>query len=156
MPVRGLVSHIDLNVSDPTRSIPFYGRVLEHLGFERAWVEPPEGRVTLEDVQAGDRCGWHLRYADGAVLGIEVRPPALPPPRRAHERYAPGLDHLALHAASRADVDELHAVLVAAGVIVAEPPREYDYAPGYYAVAFDDPDGVRLEVVHDPTTNPSG
>ncbi len=37
---------------------------------------------------------------------------------------------------------------------VAEPPTTYDYAPGYYAVAFDDPDGIRLEVVYDPTTNP--
>jgi hypothetical protein len=37
---------------------------------------------------------------------------------------------------------------------VADPPAEYDYTPGYYAVAFDDPSGIRLEVVHDPSTNP--
>jgi catechol 2,3-dioxygenase-like lactoylglutathione lyase family enzyme len=51
-------------------------------------------------------------------------------------------------------VDSLYAALTAAGYHVAEPPREYDYAPGYYAVAFDDPDGVRIEVVHEPGSNP--
>ena len=29
-------------------------------------------------------------------------------------------------------------------------PGEYDYAPGYYAVFFYDPDGLKLEVVHQP------
>ncbi len=76
------------------------------------------------------------------------------PPRDRHERYAPGLDHLAFHAESRADVDGLEAALVDAGYTVAEPAREYDYTPGYYAVAFDDPSGIRLEVVHEPAANP--
>ena len=40
------------------------------------------------------------------------------------------------------------------GYRVDEPPRTYDYSPGYYAVGFDDPDGIRLEVVFDPATNP--
>lgn len=30
-------------------------------------------------------------------------------------------------------------------------PREYDYTPGYYAVFFYDPDGIKLEIVHRPT-----
>ncbi|HET6954483.1 MAG TPA: VOC family protein [Acidimicrobiales bacterium] len=139
---RGVISHVDLNVTDLEASIRFYALVLGHLGFERH--DLPDGR-----------CSWSLDYADGAVLGIEVRPPALPAPRDRHERYSPGLDHLAFHAASRADVDVLYEELVAAGHVVADPPTEYDYAPGYYAVAFDDPSGIRLEVVHDPTTNPS-
>ncbi|HEY3946869.1 MAG TPA: hypothetical protein VGL78_16710 [Solirubrobacteraceae bacterium] len=31
-----------------------------------------------------------------------------------------------------------------------ERAEEYGYAPGYYAVFFYDPDGVKLEVVHVP------
>ena len=154
MPTRGIISHIDLNVSDPARSIPFYARLLEYLGFQRFWVEPPAGREAPDAAMSTDRCGWWALYEDGAVFNIEIRPPAEPAPRTQHERYAPGLDHLAFHAASRADVDQLYALLVEAGVGVAEPPREYDYSPGYYAVALDDPDGVRLEVAHDPGTNP--
>jgi catechol 2,3-dioxygenase-like lactoylglutathione lyase family enzyme len=141
-------------VSDPARSIPFYARVLEHLGFQRFWVEPPEGRQMIDDAGATDRCAWWALYADGAVLNVEVRPPAEPGPQRRYERYAPGVDHLAFHAATRDEVDGLYRVLQAAGDEVAHPPREYDESPGYYAVAFDDPDGVRLEVVHDPNTNP--
>ena len=37
---------------------------------------------------------------------------------------------------------------------VADPPAEYDSTPGCYAVAFDDPDRIRLEVVHEPAANP--
>jgi catechol 2,3-dioxygenase-like lactoylglutathione lyase family enzyme len=154
VPLRGLVSHIDLNVSNPAQSIPFYSRVLEHLGFQRFWVEPAAGRVDVNAAESTDRCAWWVVYEGGAVFNIEVRPPSGPAPRSHHERYAPGLDHLAFHAASRDDVDALYALLASAGVVVCDPPREYDYSPGYYAVAFDDPDGVRLEVVYDPSTNP--
>ncbi|GIU89059.1 MAG: glyoxalase [Acidimicrobiia bacterium] len=141
MSTRGFISHLDLNVSEPEASLAFYGLVLEYLGFER------------HDI-GEDRAGWSLRYADGSVLGIEIRPPAEQSTRRRHERYSPGIDHLAFHAGSRDDVDGLYARLLAAGHAVADPPAEYDYSPGYYAVAFDDPSGIRLEVVHDPATNP--
>ena len=90
---------------------------------------------------------------DGVEFGIEVRPPRNTAPRSHHERYSPGIDHLAFHAESRSDVDGVFALLVEAGLPVADPPSEYDYSPGYYAVAFDDPDGIRLEVVYEPRAN---
>ena len=31
-----------------------------------------------------------------------------------------------------------------------DAPRQYDYLPGYYAVFFTDPDGLKLELVHVP------
>jgi len=31
-----------------------------------------------------------------------------------------------------------------------DEPAEYDYTPGYYAVFFADPDGIKLELVHEP------
>jgi hypothetical protein len=31
MPTRGLISHLDLNVSEPSRSLPFYALVLDYL-----------------------------------------------------------------------------------------------------------------------------
>jgi catechol 2,3-dioxygenase-like lactoylglutathione lyase family enzyme len=64
------------------------------------------------------------------------------------------IDHLAFHAENRADVDGVYGLLVEAGYEVADLPAEYDSTPGDYAVAFDDPDGIRLEVVHEPITNP--
>lgn len=141
MATSGFPSHLDLNVTDPPRSIAFYDLVLGRLGYERHDLGP-------------DRAGWSLMMGGGAVFGIEVRPPRGPSPRDRHERHAPGIDHLAFHAASRTEVDRLAEALVRAGHPVADPPAEYDYTPGYYAVAFDDPDGIRLEVVHEPTANP--
>ncbi|MGI9604233.1 MAG: VOC family protein [Acidimicrobiales bacterium] len=141
MAIRGMISHLDLNVSDPGRSIPFYGLVLEHLGLRR-----------LEE--SADRATWAQQLEGGTWWGIEVRPPRNPAPRQHHEREAPGIDHLAFHADSRDDVDALYDLLVAAGHPVADPPAVYDYSPDYYAVAFDDPDGIRLEVVYEPIANP--
>jgi len=36
------------------------------------------------------------------------------------------------------------------GATILDAPAEYDYTPGYYAVFFADPDGLKLEVVHEP------
>ncbi len=141
MAIRGPLSHLDLNVSDPGASIRFYGVVLEALDYRREDVSPTCVR-------------WHLDLGGGAMWAIEIRAPREPAPRDHHERYSPGIDHLAFHAASRADVDAIADEVRAGGYAIADPPSEYDYAPGYYAVAFDDPDGIRIEIVHDPTTNP--
>ena len=36
------------------------------------------------------------------------------------------------------------------GAEIESEPREYDYAPHYYAVFFRDPSGIKLELVHSP------
>lgn len=141
MPVRGFPSHLDLNVAEPSRSIAFYALVLGELGYEQTSF-------------GADRAIWSLTLPVRAVFAIEVRPPREHPPRSRHERYTPGIDHLAFHAGSRREVDHIADVLQAAGYPVADPPAEYDYTAGYYAVAFDDPDGIRLEVVYEPASNP--
>ena len=66
------------------------------------------------------------------------------------DRYKVGLHHLGLEAGSRAVVDERHEWLVSMGATIESSPREYSYIPGYYAVFFYDPDGIKLEIVHVP------
>ena len=64
------------------------------------------------------------------------------------ERYTqerPGLHHLCFRARSREDVDAIHALLVARGARIVHAPEEGGFAPGYYSVPFEDPDGIRLE-----------
>jgi catechol 2,3-dioxygenase-like lactoylglutathione lyase family enzyme len=56
-----------------------------------------------------------------------------------------GLHHLCLRARSRNDVDRLHALLQDMGAAVIQAPKEGTWAPGYYSVLFEDPDGIRLE-----------
>jgi catechol 2,3-dioxygenase-like lactoylglutathione lyase family enzyme len=151
--IRGPLSHIDLSVGDPDRSVPFYAVFFEALGFHRLRSDHPEF--------AGERprrAAWFLRHPGGVVFGVEVRPARPESRARVHDRYAPGLHHLAFHAESRAAVDEIHARVARAGGTVLDPPAEYSgregYTEGYYAAFFADPDGVKLEVVYEPLANP--
>lgn len=153
MPITGALSHIDISVGHPDRSIPFYDAFFSSLGFTR-W------RSDLPDF-AGPRpvrAGWGLKMAGGAWSGIEVRP-ARPDARDIrYDRYRPGPHHIAFHAESRAKVDAVYAAMVDAGAEVLDAPRDYSddpaYTPGYYAAFFADPDGVKLEVVYEPRSNP--
>ncbi len=49
-----------------------------------------------------------------------------------------------------AAVDERADWLVERGAEIESGPEEYAYQPGYYAVFFYDPDGIKLEIVHIP------
>jgi catechol 2,3-dioxygenase-like lactoylglutathione lyase family enzyme len=53
---------------------------------------------------------------------------------------------------SRAEVDRLHRELLAIGATIVTPPREFpEYTPpGYYALFFKDPEGVKFEIVSVP------
>ncbi len=58
-----------------------------------------------------------------------------------------GLNHLAFHAASRAQVDDVTVKLKARGVPILYADRHpYAGGPDYYAVFFEDPDRMKVEV----------
>lgn len=133
-PARGFPSHVDLTVSDLERSVAFYGSLLTHLGFVRSTE------------YAGEVPNW-TRADGGATFSIGLHAARR---RMPHDRYAPGLHHLAFHAGSRGEVDAVHELVRSTGAAVLDPPAEYDYTPGYYAVFFADPDGLKLEVVFEP------
>jgi catechol 2,3-dioxygenase-like lactoylglutathione lyase family enzyme len=135
---RGSLSHVDLTVADLQRSVEFYDRVLGRLGYRR-----------LDGVGAGAPC-WGISDAHGWFFTIALKPARAEHRTTPHERYAPGLHHLAFHADSREDVDELDAFLVGIDATILDPPAEYGYTPGYYAAFFADPDGIKLEVVFEP------
>jgi glyoxylase I family protein len=62
-----------------------------------------------------------------------------------------GLCEVAFRAENREQVDALAHDVEQWGGTILDPPREYpDYVPGYYAVFFSDPDGIKLECVHIP------
>jgi len=153
MSVRGPLSHIDLSVGDPDRSIPFYAAFFEALGWHRFRPELPDFGG-----ERPRRACWFVRPPGGPIFGIEVRPAKPESRERPVDRYAPGLHHMAFHAESPEAVDEVHARVAGAGGTVLDPPADYSgkqgYSDGYYAVFFADPDGVKLEVVYEPLTNP--
>jgi hypothetical protein len=57
-----------------------------------------------------------------------------------------------LRTKSRKDVDQTAALAEKLGAKMIRGPEERDWAPEYYYVLFEDPDGIRLEVNHVPGT----
>jgi catechol 2,3-dioxygenase-like lactoylglutathione lyase family enzyme len=137
--MRGTIHHLDLTVHDPLASRGFYDAVLGFLGY----------RQSKEDARGFD---WDLLDDNGRfVASIGVMGAVGSGLSRQHDRYSPGLHHVAWRADSRADVDALHTLLRRIGATVLDPPAEYpQYGAGYYAVFFADPDGLKLEFMHQP------
>jgi glyoxylase I family protein len=132
---RGAVHHIDLSVSDVAAARRVYGPMLEFLGYTMVKNRP-------------DGCEWDLKSREpfGASIGIRTATSG-----NAHDRYAPGLHHLAWRVESRAAVDAAHELLIEHGIPALDPPAHYpEYSGDYYAVFFADPDGLKLEIVHAP------
>ena len=61
-----------------------------------------------------------------------------------------GLHDVGFRARERADVDAVHEFLLGIGAKIVHAPEDGPWAPGYYSVLFEDPDGIRLEVNHVP------
>lgn len=130
------VHHVDLVVSAIERSLPFYRDLLAPLGYHG-----------ISEVE-GER-GETIYYLWGPGSSIGLRE-AQTEGREEYDRYAVGLHHLALEAASRAAVDERAGWLREVGAEIESGPQEYAYQLGYYALFFYDPDGIKLEIVHIP------
>jgi catechol 2,3-dioxygenase-like lactoylglutathione lyase family enzyme/diadenosine tetraphosphate (Ap4A) HIT family hydrolase len=126
----GRVHHLDLTVGNLLVATAFYDAVLPLVGFRRL-PDTPEGPVW---------CG------DTAEIGLQAARR-----QRPHDRYTPGLHHLAFESPTPRDVDRVYRQLLALGVQVLEAPAEFpSYGAGYYAVFFADPDGIKLEYAFTP------
>ena len=131
----GGVHHVDLVVSSIERSLPFYRELLGPLGWHGIGEVEGERGETI----------WYLTGRECSIGLREAQSDAGP-----FDRYAIGLHHLAFEVSSRAAVDERADWLRAAEAQIESDPQEYTYMPGYYAVFFYDPDGLKLEIVHVP------
>ena len=125
------VDHIFVSVGDLGRSEEFYDRVMAILGFHKG-----EGTIS------GDP---HLFYYN-RQFAYSLRPAREGTP--GHDPYAPGLHHLCFRVVDEAAVDRAARELREAGIEATEPRYYPEYAPDYYAIFFEDPDGVRLEVMN--------
>jgi catechol 2,3-dioxygenase-like lactoylglutathione lyase family enzyme len=133
------IDHLDLVVTSLERSLAFYQGLLQPLGY-----------VRLSEI-AGER-GERVLYLGriGGVGSVSLREAQSDAPAAPYDRYAIGLHHVAFSASSRATVDERAGWLLEHGAQMESGPEEYGYTPGYYAVFFYDPDGMKLELVHRP------
>jgi catechol 2,3-dioxygenase-like lactoylglutathione lyase family enzyme len=126
------VAHIQITAGDFAKAVAFYRQFLPFLGLTPVMDTPT------------------MFYCVGGRTGFAVSAPA---PEHAGERFVQrrvGLHHVCFRARSRGDVDEAHAFVTKLGATIVHPPREDRWAPGYFSLLFEDPDGVRLEVNHVP------
>ena len=133
------IDHLDLVVTDLGRSLEFYRDLLAPLGYVS------ESRITGERGEPVTYLG--LAHGGGSLGLRERQSDARGVP---YDRYAVGVHHIAFAAPSRAVVVERARWLAEQEVTIESGPEEYDYAPGYFAVFFYDPDGIKLEIVHMP------
>ena len=136
------IAHIQLTVLDAERGLPFWERFCKFMG--------------MEALIKGD----DVIYSIGGRTGILVRQaPKDPRSRGGEERSGgrfdqdrAGLHHFCFRARSREDVEAIHAFIEAEpdATVVHGPEEGGHFAPGYYSILFEDPDGIRVEVNHIP------
>ncbi len=123
------ISHIGINLSSEEECFPFWQDLLKYLEF----------KLMLD--------GNHFDANDGhSFLCFSTTKPGYqnPPFHRKHT----GLNHVAFSVASHEEVDRfVKEYLEPRGIsALYGGPKAYDYAPGYYAVYFEDPDRIKIEV----------
>ncbi len=133
LPATGGVHHVFITVNDLQRSRPFYAALMPRLGFPEFF----DYNAVLG--WSGGGGSFWLKQAD---------------PRYAGDTFSKdrvGLCEVAFRAEGRESIDALARDIPGWGGRILDPPREYpEYLPGYYAVFFADPDGIKLEFVHIP------
>ena len=132
MAVPGVLHHLELYVRDLERSSEFWGWLLTELGYE-PFQEWDEGISWRPADEPGGAYVALVQAPDGAA---EL------------DRRSVGLNHVAFAVSTTDAVDRVTDELRRRGERVLYPDR-HPYAGGsdHYAVFFEDPDGLKLEVV---------
>ncbi len=127
---QGLIHHIELYVSNLKNSIDFWGWFLNELGYE-----------PFQKWERGQ--SWKLEETYIVFVQAEDRFLDIP-----YHRCRVGLNHLAFHAHSRQQVDKITDKLKEKGVKILYSDQ-HPFAGGdeYYAVYFEDPDRIKVELV---------
>ena len=122
------IAHIQLTVNDPERCLPFWERLCHFLGMKT--LIKSENTV----------------YCIGSRTGVLVRESTPEHRSTRFDQDRPGLHHFCFRARSADDVDAIHRFAVdELDAHIVHPPEVGDFAPGYYSVLFEDPDGLRVE-----------
>lgn len=125
-----MLHHLEIYVSNLSKSSEFWGWLLGELGYDpyQKWdsgISWKHGETYLVFVQAEER------YLDIA-----------------YHRSRVGLNHLAFHAESRQQVDEITTQLMEKGInILYQEKHPFAGGDSHYAVFFEDPDRIKVELV---------
>ncbi|PPQ49369.1 hypothetical protein C5G87_08390 [Paenibacillus peoriae] len=127
---QGLIHHIEIYVSDLKNSVEFWGWLLEELGYE-----------PFQEWESGQ--SWKI--GETYIVFVQTDEKFMDIP---YHRCRIGLNHLAFHASSRQQVDDMTRKLKEKGVKILYTDK-HPFAGGikHYAVYFEDPDRIKVELV---------
>ncbi len=126
------LSHVEINVSDYSKSIRFYDMILKPLGWERL--------VCTSDFTA--YCDGFLKIILCPVLGEHKS--------AGFHRKRIGLNHMAIYATSKEEVDAYYQNVMQANSISSLYQNGPAGDANYYSVLFEDPDRMKIEVAFAP------
>ncbi|MCD4713139.1 MAG: VOC family protein [Clostridiales bacterium] len=127
--MKGKLHHIEIYVKDLNVSKEFWGWLLGELGYSvsQQWEQ-----------------GISYIFDKTYIVFVQVEKKHLDV---SYHRCKAGLNHLAFHGGSRAFVDDITSKLRDRGVkILYEDQHPYAGGPDYYAVFFEDPDRMKVEI----------
>ena len=124
-----MISHLSLGTADLRRSARFYDTALRALGYVRVWTAETAVGYGLEG--GNDKLAIKEQSAADSQLSA-----------------GPGF-HLAFTAPSQEAVNRFHAIALEMGGCCKGPPGlRLNYGDSYYTAFVLDPDGHKLEAVH--------
>ena len=126
------VAHTFITASDFEASVVFYRKLLPFLGMTIVADAP------------------NLFYGVGGRTGFGINRPTPENVGAKYDQWRIGIHHQCWRVRERADIDEAHTFLRSIGAKIVHGPQDDAFAPGYYSVLFEDPDGIRLELNHVP------
>lgn len=128
------IAHIQLTVNNGESCLPFWEKLCHFLDMKTL--------IRNEDTV----------YCIGSRTGILVR--VAPTDKRTHsfDQDTSGLHHFCFRARSKEDVDAIYGFVdTELNANIIHPPEDGSrFAPGYYSVLFEDPDGIRVEFNYVP------
>jgi catechol 2,3-dioxygenase-like lactoylglutathione lyase family enzyme len=128
-----MLHHVEIYVSDLKKSSLFWKWFLTELGYAvyQKWES-----------------GFSMKFQDTYIVFVQTEERFLD---TSYHRCRVGLNHLAFHANSKEQVDTLKNKLENMGITILYP-HKYPYAGGedYYALYFEDPDRIKVELVAPP------
>ncbi|WP_066072616.1 VOC family protein [Neobacillus soli] len=125
-----MLHHLEIYVSNLSKSTEFWGWFLSELGYE--------------PYQQWDS-GISWKYEETYIVFVQAEERFLEVP---YHRSRVGLNHLAFHAKSKEQVDQMTAQLKKKGInILYQEKHPFAGGDSHYAVYFEDPDRIKVELV---------
>ncbi|MGH7906281.1 MAG: VOC family protein, partial [Candidatus Binataceae bacterium] len=127
------IAHTMITVANFDACVAFYRRLLPFMGLSHVVYDEKDYFYCI-----GGRTGFGVIRCAEKYRGERA------------DQTRQGVHHICFRARSSEDVDAVHDLVRELGAKIIRGPEVGHWAPGYYSVLFEDPDGVLLEVNYIP------